>query len=295
MVRCRFCIRDNNATNANANITLASYWFSYLFENAQLRVEGSTIEHIRHLAVVINVFYHIENAEFRYHTGSLVGFISDTYSEVSDSIGKSVGDIAGNDVNAIVANVNHPNQRNLQANENFKDGFLRSRKLYNYTVAANDDFRDLDVFILLNRIYSFCDKVNRLLKYIPFEIVLTRIADNRHCVYDATNTAIDFPNHDSEIQSITLHLERIKLRPDLASEIENLYKKRFNIAYYKRICKTLATQAETQRIFGHTKTFTVDDEGSPRFVFIILNIYVNYTPQLNYQRCCHANISNITV
>ena len=28
MVRCRFRTRDNNATNANANINLASNWFS---------------------------------------------------------------------------------------------------------------------------------------------------------------------------------------------------------------------------------------------------------------------------
>ena len=78
------------------------------------------------------------------------------------------------------------------------------------------------MFIPLNRIFSFCDEVNRLLKYIPFEIVLTRSADNSHCVYGAANTAIDFPNHDSGIQSITLHLERIKLRPDLAIVIEKL-------------------------------------------------------------------------
>ena len=53
-----------------------------------------------------------------------------------------------------------------------------------------------------------------------------------HSVYGhSIYTAIDFPNHDSQIQSITLHLERIKLRPDLASEIEKLYIKPFNIAY----------------------------------------------------------------
>ena len=209
MVRCRFCTRDNYATNANANITLTSNWFSYLFEYSLLRLGGVTIKHIRHLAVVTDVFYHMENAKFKYRTGSLIGFIPDTSSEVSDSIGRRIGNIAGNDINAIVANVNHVNQRNVQANENYNEGFIRRRKLYNYTVAANDDFRNLDVFIQLNRIFSFCYKVNRLLKYIPFEIVLTRSANNCHCVYGAANTAIDFFNHDSGIQSITLHLEQI--------------------------------------------------------------------------------------
>ena len=139
----------------------------------------------------------MDNAEFRYQTVSLVNFIPDTSSDVSDSIGRKVGDIGGNDVTAIVANVNHSNTRNVEANEHFNDGFLRRRKLYNYKVAANDDFRDLDVFIPLNRIFSLCDKVNKLLKYIPLEIVLTRSADNSHCVYGAANTAIDFPNHNS--------------------------------------------------------------------------------------------------
>ena len=77
MVRCRFRTRDNNATNANTNITLASNWFSYLFEDAQLRLGGATIEHNRHLGVVTDVFYQMENAEFRYQTGSLVGFLPD--------------------------------------------------------------------------------------------------------------------------------------------------------------------------------------------------------------------------
>ena len=128
-------------------ISFASNWFSYLFEDAQLRLGGATIEHISHLGVVTDVFYQMENAEFRYQTGSLVGFIPDTSSEVSDSIGRRIGDIAGNDVNAIAANVNHANQCNVQANENYNEGFIRRRKLYNYTFAANDDFRELDVFI----------------------------------------------------------------------------------------------------------------------------------------------------
>ena len=38
MVRCRFRTRDNNGTYANANITFASNWFSFLFEDAQLRL-----------------------------------------------------------------------------------------------------------------------------------------------------------------------------------------------------------------------------------------------------------------
>ena len=37
---------------------------------------------------------------------------------------------------------------------------MRRRKQYNYTVAAIDDVRELQMFISFTRIFSFCDKVN---------------------------------------------------------------------------------------------------------------------------------------
>ena len=46
IIKSWFRTRDNNATNINSNITLASNWFSYLFDNVQLRLGGQTIEHI---------------------------------------------------------------------------------------------------------------------------------------------------------------------------------------------------------------------------------------------------------
>ena len=151
------------------------------------------------------------------------------------------------------------------------------------------------MFIPLTRIFSFCDEVNRILKYIPFEIILTRTANNSHCYYGAANTAIDFLDHDSGITSLTLQLKRIKFRPDIASDLEKLYKKPFDVAYYKRICEQAATQAGVQRTFGHSKTMSENDEGNPRYVFCIFKSHANDTAQTNHQRCCHANISNISV
>ena len=43
LVKCRFRTRDNNATNINSNITFASNWFGYLFDNVQLRLCKQTI------------------------------------------------------------------------------------------------------------------------------------------------------------------------------------------------------------------------------------------------------------
>ena len=104
----------------------------------------------------------------------------------------------------VIASVNHANQRSIRSNENYNEGFVRRRKLYNYTVANNNDFREVELFIPLNRIFSFCDEVNRLLKYIPFEIILTRSGNTSHCYYRANNTAIDFGGDESGLISIVL-------------------------------------------------------------------------------------------
>ena len=73
-----------------------------------------------------------------------------------------------------------------------------------------------------SRIFASCDEVNRILKYIPFEIILTRTANNSHCYFSVVNTAIDFPDHDYGITSLTLQRQRIKFCPDIASDLENL-------------------------------------------------------------------------
>ena len=97
----------------------------------------------------------------------------------------------------VIASVNNNSQRSIRTNENYNEGFLKPRKLYNYTVANNNDFREIELFIPFNRIFSFCDEVNRILKYIPFEIVLTRSGNNSHCYFGANNTAIDFGGDES--------------------------------------------------------------------------------------------------
>ena len=84
-------------------------------------------------------------------------------------------------------------------------------------------------------------------------------------------------------------------RPDIESDLEKLYKKLFDVAYYKRICEQAATQAGVQRTFGHFNTMSENDEGNLRYVICIFKSHANDTAQTNYQRCCHANVSNISV
>ena len=136
--------------------------------------------------------------------------------------------------------------------------------------------------------------MNRLLKYIPFEIVLTRSGNNSHCYYGANNTVIDFGGDESGLISIVLQLERIKFRADINSSMKKLYRHPFNVSYYKRICEQSATQAVVQSTFSCVRTFNNKDDGNSRFLFIIIKPHANDTAQTNNQRCCHANISSIT-
>ena len=269
----------------NRNITLASNWFGNLFDNVQLRLAGQIIEHINNPAIVMDIFYNMESDEFRKRSGALCGFIPDTSSEISDTIGTRVGNVDNANVPAVLGSLNNANQRNVRTNENYNEGFLRRRRLYNYTIAANDEYREVEIFVSLNRIFSVCDEFNRILKYIPFEIVLTRSGNNTHCVYVANNTAIDFGGNESRLTSTSLQLLRVKLRADIASNLEKLYKRPYEIAYYKRICVNAATQAGTQRTFSHMKTFKESEEGCCRYVFVIINNHANDTNQTNYQRC----------
>ena len=128
-----------------------------------------------------DVFYHMSDSEFRQKNGEIVGFIPDNSNEICDTIGTKVGDIAGNDLAGVIASVNNDNRISIWTNENYIEWFVRRINFYNYTIENNNEYRELVLLIPLNRIFSFCDEVNRLLKYILFEIVLTKSGNNSHC------------------------------------------------------------------------------------------------------------------
>ena len=97
----------------------------------------------------------MKNNEFKHQTRKLISFIINTSFEISDTIGWRISKFAGHDAAAIICSVNNSNQRNVHTNENYNKGFVRQRKVYNYTVAANDNYRDIELFIPLNRNFSF--------------------------------------------------------------------------------------------------------------------------------------------
>ena len=107
--------------------------------------------------------------------------LCETSSEILDTIVTRLGNVEGANAPAVIgSNNNNNNQRNVQKNENYNEGLVRKRKLYNYRVAANYNYRNIELFILLNSIFSFCDEVNRIHKYILYKIVLTRLKKNTY-------------------------------------------------------------------------------------------------------------------
>ena len=105
----------------------------------QLRLGGQTIEHINNPAIVMDIFYHMEIDEFRKRSGALCGYIPDTSSDISDTIGTRLGNVDGADFAAVLGSLNNANQRNVQKNVNYNEGFVKRRRLYNYTIAANNE------------------------------------------------------------------------------------------------------------------------------------------------------------
>ena len=71
LFKFRFRTQRNNANDRNANITLASNFFGYMFDQATLKLGGQIIEQIRFPGIVMDCFYHSEEIEFRKYSGQL--------------------------------------------------------------------------------------------------------------------------------------------------------------------------------------------------------------------------------
>ena len=182
-IRYRFRTRQGANNARDANVSLASNFCGYLFDQATLKLGGTVIEQIRHPGIVMDVFYHCEELEFRTRDGEAVGFIPDTSTEISEILGTRVGDVAGADA---ASSSRYPRTTRttamLMCQIRYNEGFVTRKSLYNYTVAANDDYREGDVLIPLNHIFGFAAEFDRLLKYVPLEVELSRNASSTHSV-----------------------------------------------------------------------------------------------------------------
>ena len=302
LVKLRFRTRAGNplADNMNGDITLASNVFGYLFNMATLKLGGTIIEQIKYPGIVMDSLFHMEDAEFRCSSGILCGFIPDTSQQANEIIGTRQGaNIAANAaVDVVVTAVNLPANKNIKVSNTYNAGYARRKFIYNYTVAADDGFREVELFVPLNRIFGFCLEADRVLKYLPFEIELIRTAQNTNCFFGAAGTGIDFAgggaNDTTGIISITLRLERLIVRTDVMTTLETQFSKPIEIAYLRRICEDYG-QMNTEATSSYTKSMSVNDQGLLRYVICIFKNSEADNAQRNYQLCANANIQNINV
>ncbi len=296
LIKFRFRTRSAGGNDRTANITLASNFFGYLFNRATLQLGGTIIEEIRFPGIIMDIFYQTEELEFRNHTGMSVGFLPDSSNVVSETIGSRIGTIAGADAAGVITSVNHNDNRGVKYNNDFNEGFSKRKELYNYNVAANNDFREIEMFIPLNRIFGFCEEIDKLMSYVKVDIELNRTATNTNLVYGANNTTMEFgtTDADSGLTNIQLVVESYDIKPTLATRIENIFAKEsgIDVSFLRRSCYEIA-QIGTETTY--TTTITLNrDMGVARYLFCIFKNSINDTQELNYQRCCHCNIQSIS-
>lgn len=173
---------------------------------------------------------------------------------------------------------------------------MRRRRLYNYAVANDDDFGEVQLFVPLNRIFGFCKEVKCALKYVPFEVELIRARQNTHTVYGAAGTSsMHFGDEpDTGLISIRLNLERQTFQPKLTSALEGMLGGTLEVAFMRRACEEHG-QINTDRTSKYTKTLSASDEGLLRYVLCIFKPNTDDSAQTNYQLCPHANMGSIRV
>ena len=271
--------------------------FLQIFLIIKTKLKAETIECVRDQKIVCDIFNLMCDSDFRNQNGELMETIFDTSSEANDSIGNRSGDIDGADVNAIKASANVAANKIVRKNKNYNEGFARRMELYNnHKTFANNEYRTVEIFVPLNRLFQFCAEFNRVLKYIPLEIILTRSGFNDRAFFGAAGTNVDFSeDNNGGITSISLMLQTIKFRPDIEARLEKAYSHPFNVTYYKRICEKSSTSAGSSSTFGHIKSLSIASDGRARFVICIMKPSAQNTKQQSYQLCPHCNVQNILV
>ena len=58
----------------------------------------------------MDIFYNMESDKFRKRSDALCGYIPNTSSEISDTIGTRLGNVDGADVAAVLGSLNNANQ-----------------------------------------------------------------------------------------------------------------------------------------------------------------------------------------
>ena len=294
LVKVGFITQAAGANSRVADITLASSFFYYMWSRANLQINGNVVESYDHVGITCDVFNHLESSDYKRYEGAQHSYIPDTSSNASSVIGRTPT-VTAAQVGAAADIVTNLSNKAITIDSSFNEGYMKRKNLYNYTVATHNTRRDITFFVPLNRLFHFCCELDKVQKYMPFEVELIRErqALNTHCVYGATNTAITFGTDDTGLISIQLRVETYFPKATIVKDIEDALANPIQFSYYRRYCE--------ERLINNSKTFTYEKtcsreiDGEPRYLLVGFKTTADDTAQINYQRFPHCNIQNITV
>jgi hypothetical protein len=240
--------------NEPANITLANAWFGHLWGSAKFSLGGTEIENINHFGTVFETLSLLRGSEYLKTYG-----ISESICPDTDT---------GN-----TANTN-------------KGREIR-KSLYNYDVANDATYRELQAFIPLHSIFGFCQDYNRVIRNMPLEIIMTRNTNYKNYVFGADHTNVAF-----ELTSISLQIEQLIPSDTALIAINDFLSKTDTIDVHFRAkgCKYNPNNTGTEISISGFKY------SSPRyFILACKDPAKKNNCQQNFGKLENGNISNIKV
>ena len=236
-IRASFLTGDNGGAadafrpNRALNVTLASNWPFRLFSKVELKAANETLEIINKPGECMDIMCHLKGLDYRVRSGENIGFIPDdgtgavvTRDPVADPV--DVADPAAATVANISATANAAATNAVTAvnaalsGENA--GYRRRLLKYNYTVAADDTAREVEVFIPNSMIFSYCDTYDMVTKFMPFSLELTRKAstDITNAIFGAAGT-----NMDIDLTELTWIVDTYEPKAELSLALDKRFEK----------------------------------------------------------------------
>lgn len=237
-------------TNAKgSDSTLINNFWANLFDAFSLKVGSSDVESIPNFSVVYDARSAIESDSFR-HYGSIAGFIPDEGKGDTDD-----------------------------------PGYKKRKGLYNYTVAADTDYREVELFIPLRFMSGFCTSFNRLTTNLSYRFTLRRNGSSKNAFFGAASTTMEL-----FLTSIQLELETFDAAPALKAEYLSAVEKTNEID----IAFTAYTSVLNAGVTGTTVTFSESQFSQARTVIVCAkDASANDKPTSNYGIYSHGDICNV--
>ena len=251
--RMRFKFRSRGGTplaNARgADTTLINNFWVYLFDAFSLKIGGADVESIPNFSVVYDARSAIESDSFRDY-GSIAGYIPDEGDGTTDD-----------------------------------PGHTKRKGLYNYTVGADNDYRELELFVPLRFMSGFCTSFNRLTTNLSYRFTLRRNGGTKNSFFGAAGTTMDLL-----LTSMQLELETFDATPSLKSDYLNAVEKSNEID----IAFTAYTSVLSGGLTSTTVTFSESQFSQARTIIVCAkDASTKDKPTSNYGIYSHADIRDV--